>query len=47
MEDDAEDIAKILDLDKDIELPEDFDPTIKPIHAEKYKWGGLGVIRKI
>jgi hypothetical protein len=37
----------IFDKERKGELPEDFDPTIKPIHAEKYKWGGLGVIRKL
>jgi len=29
------------------ELPDDFDPTVRPEHNEKYKWGGLGVIRKL
>ena len=28
------------------ELPQDFNPTEKPVHNEKYKWGGLAVIRK-
>jgi hypothetical protein len=37
----------IFDTERKGELPEDFDPSVKPIHNEKYGWGGLAVIKKV
>ncbi|MAH06791.1 hypothetical protein CMI38_00910 [Candidatus Pacearchaeota archaeon] len=37
----------IFDLETKGKLPKDFDPTVRPAHAEKYRWGGLGIIKKL
>ena len=42
-----DDEDNIFDKERKGELPEDFDPTVKPIHNEKYGWGGLAVIKKV